>query len=86
MSEINIAIEEAIGLGVQKFAKEHPATYKVLVDRLGDLLEFIIKSLKRDEAYQALLVQTDKEVDIANILKVLVPVILKIAEIGLGLL
>ena len=86
MSEIDIAIAEAVGIGVQQFADQHPATYRVLVDRLGDPLDFIIHSLERDEAYQALLAQTDKEVDIANILKVLVPVILKIAETALSLL
>lgn len=86
MSEIDTTIEEAVGIGVQQFAREHAATYKVLVDRLGDPLDFIIHALERDVAYQALLAQTDKEVDIANVLKVLVPVILQIAEIGLGLL
>lgn len=86
MSEHDILIEEAVGIGVQQFADQHPATYKVLVDRLGDPLDFIIHALERDEAYQALLAQTDKEVDIANIIKVLVPVILKIAESALGLL
>lgn len=84
--EMDTAIEEAVQMGILRFANEHPATYKVLMDRLGDPLEFIIAGLKRDEAYRALLAQTDKEVDIANILKVLVPVILKIAEIGLGML
>lgn len=82
----NTLIEEAVGIGVQQFAHEHPATYKVLVERLGDPVDFVIHSLERDVAYQALLEQTDKEVDIANVLKVLVPVMLKITEIGLGLL
>lgn len=79
-------IEEAIGVAVQHFADQHPATYKVLVARIGDPLEIIVQVLKQDGAYQALVAQTDKEVDIANILKVLIPVILKIAEVGLGLL
>jgi len=86
MSDSGIFIEEAIGIGVQQFAREHSATYKVLVERLGDPQDFIIHCLERDEAYQALLEQTDKEVDIANIIKALVPVILKIAEAGLSLL
>ena len=86
MGTIDEQIEEAIGIGVQQFADQHPATYKVLVERLGDPLIIVIEHLKRDEAYQALLAQTDQEVDIANIIKVLVPVILSIAEIALGLL
>lgn len=79
-------IEEAVQTTIEQFAREHQATYLALTERLGDPLTFIIESLKRDGTYQALVAQTDKEVDIANILKVLVPVILKIAEIGLGLL
>ena len=79
-------IEEAIQMSVDRFADEHPAAYAAIADRLGDPLDIIIQGLKRDNTYNNLVAQTDKEVDIANIIKVLIPAILNIAKMAIGLL
>jgi len=79
-------VQDAVQISIAQFAHEHPATYTVLTERLGDPVTFVIDGLKRDEAYQALVAQTNEEVDIANIIKVLIPVVLRIAEAALGLL
>jgi len=79
-------VQDAVQISIAQFAHGHPATYTVLTERLGDPVTFVIDGLKRDEAYQALVAQTNEEVDIANIIKVLIPVVLRIAEAALGLL
>ena len=87
MDEMTIEeiIEESVETTMDKLVAEHPGAYKAVRSRMGDPLTFVMDYLERDEAYQELLARTDKEVDIANILKVIVPMILKVAMTAFGI-
>lgn len=62
-------IEEAVGKAIEKFKIEHPETYKVLVARIENPVELVVKTLKRDALYQKLVADTERELDIARIIK-----------------
>ncbi len=73
-------IEEETGVAYADYVKRHSSTSVALNKRLGKPVEFLVNSLKQDEAFHALVAQTEKEVDIANIIKAIVPIILGIVE------
>lgn len=82
---IEEVIKEIVGTTMDKFMAEHSGAYKAIRSRLGNPLTFVMDHLERDEAFQELLARTDKEVDIANILRVIVPMILKVAMTAFGI-
>ena len=79
-------IAAAVGEAYEHFAREHPATARVLQKRLKNPVEFIMEGLKRDAAYQALVAQTEEELSIAAILKVVIPAVLQIVTTIIGVL
>lgn len=79
-------IAAALGEAYEQFAREHPSTAKVLRGRLNDPVKFIMDSLQRDAAYQALVAQTEEELSLAAILKVIIPAMLQIVTTFLGVL
>lgn len=73
-------IEQAVGVAVESFRPRHPATYKILVNRLGDPSVFVMAVLTQDAAYRALLAKTKQAEDMAEIVKVISGVALAVAE------
>lgn len=77
---IDEIIEAAVGVSIEAFKRRHPTSYRYIIRRLGDPLEFTIKALKEDELYQQLIANTEEALDIANVVRVIVSVALSVAE------
>lgn len=82
-------IETAVGQSIEAFAAAHPQTYKALRGRLakfGGVDGMIIHTLKNDAGYVALLAKTESEMDRLQLVKTLVPLVLRVVEAFLGML
>lgn len=77
---IDEIIEAAVSVSMEAFKRRHPTSYRYIIRRLGDPLEFTIKALKEDELYQQLIANTEEALDVANIIRVVVSVALSVAE------
>lgn len=76
---IDSIIQEAAGIVLSEFTKRHPATYHALKKQMATM-EFLIEALKQDATYVALVEQTESELDIAAVTKVLIGVAFRLAE------
>ena len=78
--DIDQTIEDAVGVSMQAFATRHPSTARVLRGRLRNPTEFVIESLKKDELYNQLVADTEKALSTAEIIKIIVPMAMRLAE------
>lgn len=77
---IDQIIEDAVGVAMEAFERRHPTTARYLKRRLGDPLEFVMQKLQEDESYGQLVADTEKALDMAQVVKVIVSVALRVAE------
>lgn len=71
------AIEQAVGIVVEKFGREHPALFAAIKNRIGNPVAFIMESLKHDESYAALVAETEDHVFDGEMVQIVVAGALK---------
>lgn len=81
-----IDAREIASKATEKFAARHPATWKAIQRRIDDPLALIVETLERDEAYRALLAQTEQELNVAVIIETITRIALGLLERFLGAL
>lgn len=73
-------IATAVEISFADFSRRHTMTAKHLKVRIGDPVAVIVQSLMRDEAYRSLVSRTAEASDVADIVKVISGIALKVAE------
>lgn len=75
---VRVKVEEAVGLAWDEYKGRHPQQAEAIESQFGEPLVFILKKLENDADYQALLTKTEAEVQIANLVEVVAPLVLSV--------
>ena len=73
-------IAQAVGISFANFSKRHPMTARHLKNRIGNPVDIVIRGLMEDEAFKSLMSRTAEAIDVADIVKVITGIALKVAE------
>jgi len=71
---------------LEAYGERHPSLMRAIEARLEDPIEFIMTKLEEDATFQDLLARTDEEVDIATVIKTIVPIVMDTVVKVMGVL